>query len=1123
MPRLAVLALLVVLAAFIGGARADSTVPEGTPYIIANISCPTGFDDAVIRSRFAAFIRTTFPNSMANIVAANVQLYDAVPNITGDVTQVSITILRSFANNARAYLHLEGSLPYFAANTVFGTPYSTTAATLVENPSTLVIATYASTFSFAYNGTESPAQLVSLDFSPARNTFVELTLTNPNVIVTPHPIRIMWPNLQATFTLLSNTPGTYAFTGAIGSTNDTTPSRVYTLSVLIPQFRNSYRENVTITPPPRNLITYQNTWSDNFEIRVPASYRDPTLRAVLGIFSDFALEISPRNISLVQRNVGYNFRVRGVAGTYTLRYVIDAPWSDSTRDNRFFYSPTITTVFTIEPSLNVTLSQFPEAFMVNPPAHSQYGGAYSIVLPVHLQRPPKRNLRITMTSPSVIFEPPFLDFSSTRSFLTFRARALTIEVHVVHFEITGDSKDDYLPIPNKNWVVRGPNPRCLTNVASGACWSMAGCLWNEDLNLCSNRTLPIRIGNIPMLFDEEPSKEVTIRLPTRVRNGLTIEFMAAARLVFNPSRITLPIGANEFNFTVTGFLDPTEARAQQFYYLRLTGVDANTYDQQRSYAFIRSKIKCNVTRPANFFVTTESDEFFLACDSAPETDVLIRPRSTSGIAFVPLGSTQGNAMFLDSTMSTGRFFAISTTDRTGTFPITFQISGTNAARYDVIPTVNIMILPSGQVLTPPTFYQTAFEESKPLSMDITVVSPKPLQVSISLRNADWSNATTVRVEPAEMIYNNTLRGFLRVYGTVPGKYYMVFNISGANSRNYIEPKPMHFFIMDRLDGSAFTARLGVGFVPAARCRVNVGRNSEIFRGQAPIDAETSFCTAYKPPAQANATYNCSQHATEERCRTGLAESGFICVWHTIDSVPQCIHLPQLQGIVKDVAYGSRFTLLLDIWGGVWSIGSTRYGQLGHYNDFLDRVPLPENVSQIVAGTSHSLALAPSGVVYAWGVNARGQLGINSKVQQTEVPTRVVFPRGENITCISVGTVHSTAVSLSGRIFTWGANDFGQLGSEATYRSESRIPTAIGRDLFNGEPVLAAQCGEYHTMVATDIQVYTFGSNFMGQLGRPGFDEWKPKPPVHWVLNRFRGQPAYRSFITGLSECARDNA
>eukprot|EP00388_Colpodella_angusta_P023092 GDKJ01059008.1.p1 GENE.GDKJ01059008.1~~GDKJ01059008.1.p1 ORF type:complete len:161 (+),score=4.72 GDKJ01059008.1:85-567(+) len=141
------------------------------------------------------------------------------------------------------------------------------------------------------------------------------------------------------------------------------------------------------------------------------------------------------------------------------------------------------------------------------------------------------------------------------------------------------------------------------------------------------------------------------------------------------------------------------------------------------------------------------------------------------------------------------------------------------------------------------------------------------------------------------------------------------------------------------------------------------------------------------------------------------------------------------------------------------------------------------------------------------------------IQQTDSIYEITtFPRHENITCISSGAQHAGALSLQGRVYMWGSNMYGQTGNKATFRTYHRYPVVVDRDYFDGDTVTSFQCGEYHTMVATDNAAYTFGNNNQGQLGRAGYDEWLPAEPLLWAQSRFVEVPTYPSFIRGSSDC-----
>lgn len=81
-----------------------------------------------------------------------------------------------------------------------------------------------------------------------------------------------------------------------------------------------------------------------------------------------------------------------------------------------------------------------------------------------------------------------------------------------------------------------------------------------------------------------------------------------------------------------------------------------------------------------------------------------------------------------------------------------------------------------------------------------------------------------------------------------------------------------------------------------------------------------------------------------------------------------------------------------------------------------------------------MALPTKSAIYVWGYNQRGQTGRNEKEQKLRIPRQLppeLFgcPAGNNTRWLDVacGREHTAAVASDGSLFTWGANDFGQLG------------------------------------------------------------------------------------------------
>lgn len=138
-----------------------------------------------------------------------------------------------------------------------------------------------------------------------------------------------------------------------------------------------------------------------------------------------------------------------------------------------------------------------------------------------------------------------------------------------------------------------------------------------------------------------------------------------------------------------------------------------------------------------------------------------------------------------------------------------------------------------------------------------------------------------------------------------------------------------------------------------------------------------------------------------------------------------------------------------------------------------------DIVQIVCGDQHAMALTRGGELFTWGQNAHGQLGVGRQATLTPQPQLVERLKGIPLAQIAAGGAHSAAVSLSGAVYSWGKNNFGQLGLGDT---EDRDCPSYIRALEHWKAVFIS-CGADHTAVLSkEGLVCTFGAGGAGQLG-----------------------------------------
>jgi alpha-tubulin suppressor-like RCC1 family protein len=188
--------------------------------------------------------------------------------------------------------------------------------------------------------------------------------------------------------------------------------------------------------------------------------------------------------------------------------------------------------------------------------------------------------------------------------------------------------------------------------------------------------------------------------------------------------------------------------------------------------------------------------------------------------------------------------------------------------------------------------------------------------------------------------------------------------------------------------------------------------------------------------------------------------------------------------VTAIAAGGEHTCALSTGGVVKCWGYNLYGQLGDgTSDYLrstpaDVVGLPNGVVAISAGALHACALTSGGAVTCWGGNAYGQLGDGTSGTSRRTPVDVPGLAG-GIEAISAGGLHTCALTSGGAVKCWGQNEYGALG-DGNLGTNRLTPVRVA-GLDGG--VAAISLGGLHTCALTGGgAVKCWGDNASGQLG-----------------------------------------
>jgi alpha-tubulin suppressor-like RCC1 family protein len=129
---------------------------------------------------------------------------------------------------------------------------------------------------------------------------------------------------------------------------------------------------------------------------------------------------------------------------------------------------------------------------------------------------------------------------------------------------------------------------------------------------------------------------------------------------------------------------------------------------------------------------------------------------------------------------------------------------------------------------------------------------------------------------------------------------------------------------------------------------------------------------------------------------------------------------------------------------------------------------------LAAGSEYSVVLKTEGSAWSWGRNDFGQLG-NGRTADVAAPYPLSI-LGE-VTALASGERHTLALRRNGTVQAWGCNDEGQLG-DGSVQTRTTPGPVVGLP-----PIVAIACGAAHSLaLAADGTVWTWGRNTDGTLG-----------------------------------------
>ncbi len=217
--------------------------------------------------------------------------------------------------------------------------------------------------------------------------------------------------------------------------------------------------------------------------------------------------------------------------------------------------------------------------------------------------------------------------------------------------------------------------------------------------------------------------------------------------------------------------------------------------------------------------------------------------------------------------------------------------------------------------------------------------------------------------------------------------------------------------------------------------------------------------------------------------------------------PAQINLPDVS-----LATGARTHSLFDSNGAVYACGDGAHGELGNGKATSSSTPtavvgLPKGaVKALTSSWGGSGALMEDGTYYNWGYNASGQLGDGTTLD-SPFPVRVVLPAPvRQVFQGGSGPDNGQTLALlsNGSLWSWGNGKWGQLGNGST--RSSRRPTSV--TLPDGARPAAVATGGYASYaVDTTGRLWAWGRNDDGQLGTGGGEPLRLTPVALGITAR----------------------
>jgi E3 ubiquitin-protein ligase HERC2 len=213
------------------------------------------------------------------------------------------------------------------------------------------------------------------------------------------------------------------------------------------------------------------------------------------------------------------------------------------------------------------------------------------------------------------------------------------------------------------------------------------------------------------------------------------------------------------------------------------------------------------------------------------------------------------------------------------------------------------------------------------------------------------------------------------------------------------------------------------------------------------------------------------------------------------------YIAKIDSNIKEISFSKEHGALVDANGNLYTWGKDMYNKLGHeelkaensrramprasyekikFNKVITNL---ENVKikQVSCGYNHTACLTDAGEVFTWGYGKDGQLGHGS-IDSQKFPAKVDYFIKNNIKVVDIksGDYFVLALSEDGKIYSWGKNNFGQLGlGQKTNEYKVLTPTEINMNSLRVNKIFC--CEDNAGCIVDNGETYLWGYGLDGRL------------------------------------------